>query len=144
MSPFASSTFCGVMRLAAPRWSSAPQREVPGFAACPSATPAMDATTTATDSTEHVRMRDPPLSTPTDELPDLRRDALGLVPEQQVTPALDELEPGTRNAVRNHARSRYGHERIVVAAHDERLVPNGGQEAPARPSHPTEQLHRIA
>src|SRR6185436_3496817 len=92
---------------------------------------------------ECLRMRDPLFSTPADELPDLRRDALRLVPEQQMAGTFYDLELRARDTRREHARIRDRHERIVVAADDERLMRDLGQEAPARPADAAEQLHGI-
>ena len=55
---FASSTFAGVIRLAAPRWSSAPQREGYHLSPWPRATDtAITTASTATPLTSHARFR---------------------------------------------------------------------------------------
>ena len=58
--------------------------------------------------------------------------------------ALDDLQRSSRNARRKHARVGERHERVVVAADDESLASNLGQEAPARPAETADQLHGVA
>ena len=122
---FASSTFSGrdAVRRAA-LIGRAPGRRIPVVGLADARRPRRAAAATKTIQRLRIRAPSSARSAPTDELPDLRRDALRLVPQQQVAGALDDLERGARNARREHPRIGDRHERVVVAADDERLVPN--------------------
>src|SRR5687767_11536306 len=102
---FASSTFSAVTRFAATRWSAGPHGDGYQSSAWPNAAlPMTDAMATAATETNQRALMSylPRPSTPADEMSDLRRDTLRLVPKQQMAGALDDLERGAWNARREH------------------------------------------